>query len=71
MVTQGKIMYWTSFKELAETPFESTVSIYIYILQQRHNVRLFKFSVIEMVFISLLYVVSKQPKRFKLEIQTY
>lgn len=28
MVTQGKIMYWTSFKELAETPFESTVSIY-------------------------------------------
>ena len=46
---QGKVMYWASLKELVETPFECTVSIYI--LQRRNNVIYFKFSVIERVFI--------------------
>lgn len=63
---QGKVMYWASLKDLVETPFESTVSIYIscsgetmsYILSSR-------------LYKGCLYIVSKQPKRFKLEIQTY
>jgi hypothetical protein len=42
-------MYWASLKELVETPFECTVSIYI--LQRRNNVIYFKLSVIERVFI--------------------